>query len=410
MPSPDLIAPDRLEELLGGAVPEGEHEARVQGMVRELRMGGTPAPDPLRARVTALGDETPRRRASLPRRRLALAMAPRVRPGLAFALVLVPLAVLGAALAVRSAPEGGDDSASDAPAAEVAYGEAVGGDVSADSAATSGMPTNPDVLEESGGERTVLGTVPQSAPELVGGEGLGSGRATDVDLLVELRLRDADELAGASQQAMAITRELGGWVAGSDVDSSGREGEAELQLRVPVGRVEDAVVRLSELGTVTSQRMETVDLQAGIDARDRRLRELDRAIRIGQLRLESETLDPEERLRIQIRLEQQRAARADLLRANTRDRREAATSELTLLLHTREAPAGDERDEGGAAGTASDALRLLGDIGVVALFIAIVLGPVVLLVVLLWLALRSRSRRIETRLLDRPEPAGPSSK
>jgi hypothetical protein len=208
---------------------------------------------------------------------------------------------------------------------------------------------------------------------------------------------------------MAITRELGGWVAGSDVDSSGREGEAELQLRVPVGRVEDAVVRLSELGTVTGQRMETVDLQAGIDRRDRRIEELDRFIRIGELRLESGTLDAEERLLLQIRLERQRAARADLLRANTRDRREAATSELTLLLHTREAPTGDERDEDGAAGTARDALRLLGDIGVVALFLAIVLSPAVLVVVLLWLALRSRSRRIETRLLDRPEPAGPRS-
>ena len=49
-------------------------------------------------------------------------------------------------------------------------------------------------------------------------------------------------------------------------------------------------------------------------------------------------------------------------------------------------------------------------IGVVALFLAIVLGPVVLLLVLLWLALRSRSRRIETRLLGRPEPAGPPPK
>jgi hypothetical protein len=209
---------------------------------------------------------------------------------------------------------------------------------------------------------------------------------------------------------MAITRDLGGWVAGSDVDSRGREGEAELQLRVPVGRVEDAVVRLSELGTVTGQRMETVDLQAGIDRRDRRIEELDRFIRIGELRLESGTLDPEERLLLQIRLERQRAARADLLRANTRDRREAATSELTLLLHTREAPAGDEADEGEAAGTARDALRLLGDIGVVALFLAIVLTPVLLLAVLVWLALRSRSRRLETRLLDRPEPAGPRSK
>jgi Domain of unknown function (DUF4349) len=406
MSSPDLIAPDRVEELLGGAVPEGEHEALVQGLVRELRLGGAPAPASLRTRVTALGDEPPRRRASLPRRRLALALA----------LVLVAVAGIGAGLALRGAPSGGDNSALVAPASDAPD---AGGDAAPSPAPSPGMPTNPEVSGEgsvfaydgSGRERTVLGKQPQSGPELVGdGETFDANRATDVDLLVELRLRDADELADAAGAAMAITRELGGWVAGSDVDSQGREGEAELQLRVPVARVEDAVVRLSELGTVTGQRMETVDLQAGIDARDRRLEELDRSIRIGQLRLESETLDPEERLRIQIRLEQQRAARADLLRANTRDRREAATSELTLLLHTREASTGDERDEGGAAGTARDALRLLGDIGVVALFLAIVLGPVVLLVVLLWLALRSRSRRIETRLLDRPEPAGPPSK
>jgi hypothetical protein len=396
MPSPDLIAPDRVEELLGGAVPEGEREALVQGLVRELRLGGAPAPASLRTRVTALGDEPPRRRASLPRRRLALALA----------LVLVAVAGIGAGLALLGAPSGGDDSALDAPASEAP---------AAPSPAPE--PAYPEIADnlsnftsDSGGERSALGKG-QSEPDLVSGdENIDPRRATDVDLLVELRLRDADDLAAAAGQAMAITRELGGWVAGSDVDSRGREGEAQLQLRVPVGRVEDAVVRLSELGTVTGQRMETVDLQAGIDARDRRLEELDRAIRIGQLRLESETLDPEERLRIQIRLEQQRAARADLLRANTRDRREAATSELTLLLHTREAPAGDERDEGGAAGTARDALRLLGDVGVVALFLAIVLGPVVLLVVLLWLALRSRSRRIETRLLDGPEPAGPPSK
>ena len=393
MPSPDLIAPDRVEELLGGAVPEGEQEALVQGLVRELRLGGAPAPAPLRARVTALGDETPRRR------------APTLRPRLAFAiaLVLVPVAVLGAGLAVRGAPEDGDDSASGAPAAELDRGEAVSGDDSADSGAVEGAVTNPEFQ----GYRTVVR--PQSGRELTGGASLDPSRATDVDLLVELRLRDADELAGTAGEAMAIARELGGWVAGSDVDSEGREGEAELQLRVPVGRVEDAVVRLSGLGTVTGQRMETVDLQAGIDRRERRLEELDRAIRLGELRLEIRTLEPEERLRIEIRIERQRAARADLLRANTRDRREAATSELTLMLHTREAPAAAKKDEGEAAGAARDALRVLGAIGIVALFLAIVLTPVLFLALLVWLALRSRSRRIETRLLDRPEPAGPPS-
>ena len=233
MPSPDLSAPDRLEELMGGAVPEGAHEARVQGLARELRIGGTSAPASLRERVAALGDDGPRRRAALLRR----------RPALAVALVLVAVAGVG----------------------------------------------------------------------------------------------------------------------------------------------------------------------AGIDRRDRRIEQLGRAIRIGQLRFESGTLDPEERLLLQIRLERQRATRADLWRANTRDRREAATSELTLLLHTREAPVAAEKDEGEAAGAARDALRLLGDIAVVALFLAIVLAPLLLLAVLVWLALRSRSRRLETRLLDRPEPAGPQS-
>ena len=400
MPSPDLIAPDRVEELLGGAVPEGEHEARVQGLVRELRLGGTPAPAPLRVRVTTLGDETPRRRAALPRRRVVLALA----------LVLVAIAGIGAGLALRDAgaPAGGDNFALEPPALEAPTPPVP----------TTAMPTNPELsghgaayaADDSAGERTALSKQLQPAGLTGGGQRIDPRRATDVDLLVELRLRDADELSAAAGEAMAITRDLGGWVAGSDVDSSGREGQAELRLRVPVGRVEDAVVRLSELGTVTGQRMATVDLQAGIDRRQRRIERLERAIRIGELRLESGTLDAEERLLRQIRLERQRAARANLVRANARDRREAATSELTLLLHTREAPAAAEKDEGEAAGAARDALRLLGDIGVVALFLAIVLAPLVLLAVLLWLALRSRSRRIETRLLDRPEPAGPTTK
>jgi hypothetical protein len=79
-----------------------------------------------------------------------------------------------------------------------------------------------------------------------------------------------------------------------------------------------------------------------------------------------------------------------------------------LALHTREAPAGKEDDEGGAAGAADDALRFLGDAGVIALFLLIVLSPVVLLAVLLWLALRSRTRRTETRILERQAPSTPA--
>ena len=75
MPSPDLIAPDRLEELLGGALPDAEGEARLQGLVRELRAGAPAAPAPLRARVRAFEEQPARRRWALPRRRTALALA-----------------------------------------------------------------------------------------------------------------------------------------------------------------------------------------------------------------------------------------------------------------------------------------------------------------------------------------------
>ena len=224
---------------------------------------------------------------------------------------------------------------------------------------------------------------------------------------MEVRLPGADELSEAAVEAMAITRQLGGWVAASDIDTKGNEGTAALALRVPVGRVEDAVFRLGALGTVTGQRVETVDLQTGIDRRDNRIERINRAIRAQELRLESGTLAPEQELDARLRIERLRNEAADLRRANLADRREAATSELALTLHTRAAAAAQEKDESGAAGAAGDALRFLEAAGVVALFLAIVLSPIVLLVVLLWLALRSRSRRVEARLLDAPGPAAP---
>ena len=235
------------------------------------------------------------------------------------------------------------------------------------------------------------------------------GRATDVALWMEVRLPGADELSDAAGEAMAITRGLGGWVAASDIDTEGTEGRAALALRVPVGRVEDAVVRLGALGTVTGERVETIDLQTGIDHRNGRIERLEREIGVLELRLESGTLTPEEELRVKIQIERRENAIDDLRRAIRADRREAATSELALVLHTREAAAKQEKDETGAAGAAREALDFLAAAGTIALFLFIILSPVVLLLVLLWLAFRARSRRVEARLLDRPDPASPPS-
>jgi Domain of unknown function (DUF4349) len=388
MPTPDLVAPDRLEELLGGALPEAEREARLQGLVRELRADAPAAPTSLRARVRELGEQPARRRRALPRRRTALALA----------FVLLAVAGVGAGLALR----GGE-----APVEQSLVGK-----LTAEGTATVEaeeelmaplMAPRSQPLTDDGAKRTTLSTGDAAAAPLP-----ARGRATDVDLWMEIRLADADELSGAANEAMGITRELGGWVAASDIDTQGSEGTAELALRVPVGKLEDAMVRLGELGTVTGQQIETVDLQAGIDRRADRIERLEHVVRILELQLESGTLTPEEELRIRLRIERHRNEIRDLRRATLADRHEAATSELTLALHTRAAVA-SQKDEGGVGGMARDALEFLGAAGAVALFVLIVMSPVVLLLVLLWLAFRARSRRIESRLLERADPASPPS-
>lgn len=392
MPSPDLIAPDRLEELLGGALPEAEREARLQGLVRELRADAPSAPAPLRARVRALEDQPARRRRALPRRRTALALT--------FVLLAVGLVGAGVRFAGEPNSDNGDDSADVGAAA--ATGEVTVEAAPLLPAIADGGSATQEATRARLRDAVVLGKADRLAAPLP-----ASGRATDINLWMEVRLPDADELSVAVGEAMGITRELGGWVAASDIDTKGAEGTAELALRVPVGRVEDAVVRLGALGTVTGQRVETVDLQAGIDRRAGRIELIERSIRVLELRLQSGTLTPAEELDVRLRLERHRNAISDLRRENLADRREAATSELALVLHTREAPAKEKEDESGAAGVARDALDVLAAAGAIALFLAIVLSPVFLLVVLLWLALRARSRRQETRLLDRPDPAVP---
>jgi hypothetical protein len=361
MPSPELIAPERLEELLGGAFPETDREARVQGLALELRSSAAPAPDALRERV--------RTAAAAPRQRRSIS-----RPRLAVVLALVCFAAFVGALAVS-----GDRSSDESGSREQAAPQAFSGRA-------------PDVVNNAAAE--------EQAP-------LAGVRARDIDMWIELRMRNAERLSDAANEATRITRELGGFVASSTVRSAGQEGRAELALRVPVGNVDDAAFRLSQLGTITAERVVTEDLQGDIDSLSRQIETLSRAIRIAELRLKSGTLDAEERLRVEIRLEKLRARVAELQRSRGRVAAEAATAELTLVLHTREA-AGAAEDESRIGAAAGDAVDFLGRAGSIAVFLAIVLSPFLLLLALVWFAMRARARRVEAGLLERPRPAATS--
>jgi hypothetical protein len=373
MSSPELVAPSRLEELLAGAFPETQGEARLQGLARELRGAPFSAPASLRRNVESL-EADGHSGIRVVRWRLGVVLA-----GCALGAALLAVTNLG------SFDSGTGSSSSGAGGAELQRSTSAG-----------------DFESVGPKHQTAGGVSGLQAPA-------PTGRAQDVDMWIDLRVKDADEISFAAQQAQSITSELGGVVASSNVGTQGKHGHAQLILRIPVGKVNEANDRLSALGTITGQRVSTTDLQAPLDRRARRIEHLRSAIRIELARLASGQLDPAETLQAQIHLERLRSNLRATLRERAALAARAAMADLTLRLDT---PSGSapEKSESGITAAADKAVDFLRGAGAVAVFLALVLSPVVLLVVLASLALRARNRRLEARLLDDSQPGRPAEK
>jgi Domain of unknown function (DUF4349) len=391
MPSPELLAPDRAERLLAGSSPETAREADVERIVRELRALSAPAPAELRERVGALS--APR----APRR-------PRLVPVLATAAIFASVLAAVAFVAREGSNQRGAAPDSRVPQLTSDRDRGSSGEYSADTPEAASGDEDTFSGELSKDRRTTLSN--GGGVEETVGPRPDADRAQDVDLLLALRLKDADALSEAANDALQITSNLGGVVAASGVDTSGKEGTARLELSIPTRRLDEAIVRLSALGTISEQRIATRDLQGGIDRRSRRIEQLQTAIRADELRLASGTLDAGETLEVELRLLRERGLLRELTRERSRLLREAAYAEVTLALHTREA-AGAPAPEGGIGGAARDAFDTLGRAGEIAIFAGILLAPLLALALLVWIALRARRRRVDARLLDQPRPAAP---
>src|SRR5262249_9751279 len=88
------------------------------------------------------------------------------------------------------------------------------------------------------------------------------GRHQDYEASMRLRVADLDALTDRTNEAMQIVRSYGGYVAAlQQAPSAGQPGEADVVVRAPVRRVEEAMVRLSELGTVLARQVSVVDLE-----------------------------------------------------------------------------------------------------------------------------------------------------
>ena len=135
-----------------------------------------------------------------------------------------------------------------------------------------------------------------------------TGRATRYSAQLTLAVKDVDGLSAATQKALQITRDLGGYVVSVSYATSDT-GVSSLTLRVPTANVQDALVRLTELGKIVSQQVQIDDLQAQVDELTKR----ETALRGQIARLSARLADPDLDAQTRATLEARRdAARAEL--------------------------------------------------------------------------------------------------
>lgn len=212
---------------------------------------------------------------------------------------------------------------------------------------------------------------------------------------MRLRVQNAAALDRATKRAMRDTRGLGGFVASIDFGTRPEEqGDANLVLRVPVAKVQEAVARYTELGTIVSQQVKINDLQPQADRLSQSATELRRRIAelVAKSRRSGLTVDE------RIRLENARRDLQSLTGRQSRLVREASYATVTLELTTAEAA--EKREEPGAFRTFwDDASKILGTELIWLLYALVVAGPFVLLAILALVAERSRRRRSADSLL-----------
>ena len=237
------------------------------------------------------------------------------------------------------------------------------------------------------------------------GASLPPGRRL-VDYRVQMRLRVAnlDELSRATVRTMRTVRRLGGYVGSVRYSSpSVRGGDAVIVVRVPVARMQNAILAFSELGTIVSQSISLTDVQKAYDRQVEQVGRLRTLIARTERRLRDEELPASERAALELQLVRQRADLVALVRRHeaTGERGRMATARLSLTTF-RPPPRATAATEPSRLGRAlDDSGRVLAKELLWALYGLIVAGPLLVLGLLALGARRARRRRSERQLLAR---------
>jgi hypothetical protein len=319
-------------------------------LAAELRASRVTAPDEVRERVrliAAAHTPPPRRFTPLPKSlRRALVVA-------------LPVAAAIAAAIVFTRPDHQQQQ-------RVAHGEAA--------------PTATTLQAQSDTGAAKLAPITPAPP---------AGRVVNFDATLSLRVPTANDVSTAVKRALRIAAALGGYPTSVHAETKTKSGSADLTLKVPRQHVQEAVTRLSALGTITAEQVDLQDLQAGINATSREIARLQRTL----ARLRAQPATPANERKIAALT----ARIASLQRGTADTRRNAHYATVNLHLAT-PPPTAHAAHHGPLHGLAVAARW----IGIGAVYVLALGLPVLILVALGWLAVRAIRRRRENQLLSRP--------
>jgi Domain of unknown function (DUF4349) len=310
-------------------------------LVAELRAARREAPAEVRARVRliAAADTTP-----VARRRL------RWRRAL---VVAVPVAAAIAAAIVLGRPTHSPPTAVPVERAGLAHGSAAS---------------------------PPLKAAPAPAPS--------AGRVQSYGAWLALRVPTPDAVSNGVKRALRIAKSLGGYAGSVHARTAARSGSADLTLKIPRAHIQEAIARLSAIGTITAERVDVQDLQAGLNATERTIARLQR--QLAELRSGPQSPQTASRIAALTR------------RIEKLQRTEAATIRsaryATVRLHLATAAPKPKSTHHGPLHGLGVAFRW---IGIAAVYTLALGAPLLLVAWLAWIATRTIRRRREDALLSR---------
>ena len=235
-----------------------------------------------------------------------------------------------------------------------------------------------------------FGATTAGAPDAATSAPAPSGtRAQRYGASLTLRLATPRDVSDGVKRALRVASSLGGYSTSVHASTKAQTASATLVLEVPRTHVQEAISRLSALGTITAERVDVQDLQTGLNTTERTIARLQRQLRALRAKTQTPTL--------QRRIQTLTARIQQLQRQDTTTIRAARYATIDLRLATPAAATPAKHRHGPLHGLGV-AFHWIG-IGAVYAF---ALGaPLAALVALAWLASRTIRRRRENELLSR---------